>query len=74
MKKKRYFIDSSTWTKVHLVDVKGEYGYITTEGYVISYTDKEYLILYDNIGDPPYLLQVLDIGIINTIRTVKGLR
>ena len=78
-KKKRYFIDTSTQEEVKLVDEKGEFGYISIKGYVISYNDKRHVIdSIDNINNAgekiPYLVQKLDIKIINETRIVRGLR
>jgi len=71
--KKRYFIDTSTWREVNLVDQRGEYGYISVSGNVISYNDKRHLIVYAG-KEAPYLIQELNIGIRNETRKATGLR
>jgi len=71
-KHKRYYIDF-TMSEVILVDQKGIYGYIKKSGPVISYNGTKYLLIY-NGQDTPYLLQDLDIKIINEYRKIRGLR
>jgi len=79
-KQERYYIDC-TWEKVViLVDQKGRYGFINKEGYVISYNGIKYLLGHDDekviekTEELPYLIQDLNIKIINEYRKMPGLR
>ena len=79
-KQERYYIDC-TWEKVViLVDQKGKYGFIEKEGYVISYNGNKYLLEHNDekvikqTEELPYLIQDLNIKIINEYRTMRGLR
>ena len=66
----RYYIET-TEGEGYVVDAAGNYGYIKWQDKVVSYNGLNYFISYDG-AEKPYLIQELDVNVMQNIHIVPG--
>ena len=68
----RYFIETMPG-EGFIVDAMGTYGYAKIQGDIVTYNGVEYFLFF--IGnEKPFLLQELDVSVINQSREMRGMR
>jgi len=79
-KEERYYVET-VWGKGYVVDTAGTLGYKEFEGDIVSYNGKEYFIDYigneknavkNKPSERPYLIQELDVNVIQEKHEIKG--